>query len=677
MKKYYLPFIALGLLSNTLFSQNTYVTGNAKIKVQPNTLFYHGGSFNIKAAASDPSVISNDGNIKINGAFVNEVPLGKNFVSTYNESNGNYGQVIISATAATAENATQNRLTMQKMPIDPTTSDWGQFAIPYRFGTVKDAFETVFTEGIETVIYQSGNRYNHSVMTWDNITRPEYDHIAPTVAVNPTDYVILNLVSHSELMDYMSNGAPLSYSGRPANEPHNVTYRPGLYADSNVPWDTWKLRRNIYGEQYQTYIEDYVRESTTNPHFGRYLFQFGNPYTSNIDLSRIGQNESDGDGVFVENLAGVFKVSTNSWTTANGVGIGGSGYLKATFDSSNNTWAGDAQALIVKPFEGFYIGLSDVLPDRNDRTFTFNNGLKTFSNVPNNSGGGGLSKMGAEGEFGFGEANTEERINPNAYLNHANASTKTTFYQLGLNLYTENDQPTGNTVYVVVDSYSQNGVNGVLEAGYPDFERGFFLSQENADGTEVEVPNRKMQINAIHPRFVSKPIPLFFTTPQDDIDGYYVKADLFYRNIFNKLNLEDVNYIDGNSFFFYDKAQDILLPITTDFSYYIERPDQVPSARYVVYWNGGPENSSEKLNVSDELDGLTQIYKDGETHKIRFNESWSTADIAVYDLAGRAIFRKDGVKTDVDFKLDLPNTSVYVVKIQSNTGEAFTQKILR
>lgn len=675
MKKYYLPFIALGLFSGTVFSQNTFVTGTAKVKVQPGTLFYHGGNFTVKAAASPDATIVNDGNIRINGSFANEVPNGKNFLNTYNQSNGNYGQVIINSTTETPLNGTQNRLTMQKMSINPGTSDWGQFAIPYRFATVKEAFETLFSEGIETVNYQAGNRYNHSVMTWDNITRPEYDHIAPTVAINPTDYVILNLINHPQLNEFMEDGTRLMfYSGRPTNAPYSVPFRPALYAETSVPWDVWKLRRNIYGEQYQTYIEDY-RSDVVSPDFGRYLFQFGNPYTSNIDLSRIGR-DGDADGVYVENLNGVFKASNNSWTADEGGDIGNATYLRATYDSGSNTWAGNAEALIVKPFEGFYIGLSSTSTNRSDRNFTFNNGLKTFSNGPSNSAGS-LSKMGGEFQDTEDMVTEDGRISPNSYLIANNATTRTTFYQLGLNLYTENDQPTGNTVYVVVDTYSENGVDEILEAEYSDFNRGFFLAQENADGTEVTTSSRKMQINAIHPRFVSKPIPLFFSTPSNDINGYYVKADLFYRSIFNKLNTEDVNFVDGNSFFFYDKAQDILLPITTDFSYYIERPDEVPSNRYVVYWNGGPQENTEKLGVSDELAGLTQVYKDGNVHKIRFNDSWSTADVMVYDLTGRSIFRKEGVKTDVDFTLDLPNTSAYVVKIQSNTGEVVTQKILR
>ncbi|SMC53314.1 T9SS type A sorting domain-containing protein [Moheibacter sediminis] len=673
MKKYYLPFLCVGLLSGTLLSQNTFVTGNAKVKVQPGTLFYHGGSFNVKAAASDDRVIVNDGNIKINGAFVNEVADGKNFVSTYDEITENYGQVIIATTNPTVVSANLNRLTMEKQSINQDDFSWGQFAIPYRFANVGEAYSTLFGG-----TYSGANRYVSSFMVWDNITRPEYDHKFANIAIEPTDYVILNLTNDSHLMTEMDFGQRLfEYSGTPSNGAYNVTFRPSIYPTS--AWSAWKNTLNSHREKYSTYIEEHIRDLVANEdNYGRYYFQFGNPYTSNIDLSRLGQNELNGDGMYFTDLAGVVKISSMDWGQTTGVDVAGVGKVRATWNGT--TWAGNVNALIVKPFEGFYIALNDAA-DRNDRTFSFTDGLKTFANTPAFPGGAGPSNRGLDQNEDFfssdQSAEAEDRLANLSTLVLSSSSSRSSFYQLGLNLYTEDDIQTGNTVYVVVDTKTQSGIAQPLESDYDDFQKGFFLSQENANGSEVNSPNRIMQINAINPRYVSKPIPLFFQTNEGDMSAYYVKADLFYKNIFSKLNPEDINFVDGNSFFFYDKIQDVLLPITTDFSYYIERPEEAQSSRYVVYWNGGPEAGSERMSVSDEIAGKTEVYKDGETHKIRFNETWSSADIAVYDMTGRSIFKKEGVKTNVDFTLDLPNTSVYVVKIQSNTGETVTQKILR
>lgn len=674
MKKFYLPLLCMGLLSTTLFSQNTFVTGNATVKVQPNTLFYHGGNFTVKAAASDPSVIINSGNIKINGSFVNEVPEGKNFVSTYVDTPAeSYGQVIINDDIATVLNSTQNMLSMEKKAINPLTSTWGQFAIPYQFTNVQTAHQKLFPN---IAFVGAGSRYNHSVMTWDNMTRPEYDHIANGVVIKPTDYVILNLASGSPLEDYMGNGTDiLTYSGTPANAMYDVKFRPTIYP--NKPWDQWKNSQNIYREKYVTYIEEHLRVSTS-PDFGRNYFQFGNPYTSNIDLSKIGTNATPGDtdGVYVKDLLGVVKIVGMYWEEDEGVDVAGVTHKRATYNSGTNTWGGDAEALIIKPFEGFYVGLT-AAATQEERTFSFNDGLKTFSNTPALTPSGGVVLVGKTSDVETFSESPDSYDKMSQNLSLSSVSNRSSFYQLGLNLYTEENVKTGNVVYVIVDSNSQSGITQPLEAIYTDFYKGFFLTQENTDGSEVTTPNQVMQINTVHHKYVSKPIQLFFQTPENDYSGYYLKADLFYKNIFNKLKLEDGNYVDGNSFFFYDKVQDVLLPVTTDFSYYIERPEETQSSRYVVYWNGGPIDNKGKMEVADELAGTTQVYKDGDFHKIRFDENWSSADIAVYDLAGRSVFKEDNVKTDVDYVLDLPKTIVYVVKIQSNSGETVTQKIIR
>src|SRR5690606_5697542 len=189
------------------------------------------GDFVLTDLANAPSVIRNGGKIRIIGDFENaNTTDGFNFINTWTDSLS-YGQVIINDSSTST-----GRLTMQKPPIDPATFTWGQFAIPYHFSTVANAFQTLFG-GID--YKTSGGRYGHSIMTWDNTTRPEYDHIAAGVQIKPTDYVLLNLVNHPELIGVMDPGSSaLSYAGTPANGQHSVAYRPGIYRDITVPWST-------------------------------------------------------------------------------------------------------------------------------------------------------------------------------------------------------------------------------------------------------------------------------------------------------------------------------------------------------------------------------------------------------------------------------------------------------
>lgn len=679
MKKCYLTLLLAGGLTGVLFSQtseNTYIAGNQVIKIQPNTLFYTGSDMVLTAQADQPSVLMNEGKIKINGDFVSANSSdGGSFLNVWNAED-NYGQVIIN------ENSTSSgRMAMQKPSINPGTFTWGQFAIPYQFGSAEEAFETLFT-GVQYQTNNPGgasNRYYHSIMTWDNMTRPEYDHIPPGTSIKPTDYVILNLTNHTELIDQMA-GIRQAYGGTPANGTHSVSYNSGMYRDVSVPWSTWMTQRNWYNEAYSTYIEEHIRQSNST-HYGRYYFQFGNPYTSNIDLSYIGLSEIDGDSnpSYVQGLMGVVKIMGTGWNAVSG--IENPLAIRAIWNGSE--WGGDPDALLIRPFEGFYIGLkSEVETTRGVRSFVFNDGLKTFSMTP-------AEAENVLGDFGdvtttrhFVDTNfqgntTEDRLITNQFITVSPNVDRKAFYQLKLTLYTEDDINTGNSVFVIVDSKSQTGIAQPLESDYTDFTSGFFLSQENADGSEVSISNRVMQINAVNPRYVAKPIPLFLKKSANDMNGYFLKADLFYQNIFSKLKQEDINFIDGNSFFFYDKAMDVLLPITTDFSYYIERSDEPQSNRYVIYWNGGPETGVDRMSVEETLASTTQVYKDGDVHKIRFDKSWSTADVTVYDLAGRVILERNGVPTQTDYVLELPKTMVYVVKIKSNTGETSTQKIVR
>lgn len=670
MFKYYLPTLILGAFSGALFSQQipaTHIVGVETVKIKPQTLFYTAADFVLTDLANAPSVIQNAGKIRINGNFENaNTTDGSNFINTWTDSLS-YGQVIINDSSTST-----GRLTMQKPPIDPATFTWGQFAIPYQFSTVANAFQTLFGIDYKT----SGGRYGHSIMTWDNTTRPEYDHIAAGVQIKPTDYVLLNLVNHPELIAVMDpGGGVLSYAGTPANSTHSPAYRPAMYRDINIPWSAWKSQRNIYNERYDTYIEEHIRELNST-HHGRYYFQFGNPYTSNIDLSYIGLEPNES---YVQGLLGVVKITETGWNITHGIQAPKA--VRAIW--SGTQWGGDPEALIVRPFEGFYIGLkSDSNTTRGDRTFEFNDGLKTFSmeaaehenvvELPDSESSG---RYFSEADFQGSVA--EEKLIVNPFLTVSPTAARTAFYQLKLSLFTEDGIDIGNDVFVVVDSKSQTGVPQPLEAEYTDYTWGFFLAQENADGSEVTNANRIMQINAVNPRYVAKPIPLFFKKNAADLNGYYLKAELFYKNIFSKLRPEDVNFADGNSFFFYDKAQDILLPVTTDFSYYIERSDQPQHSRYVIYWNGGPDSGMDRMEIAEEITSATQIYRDGEVHKIRFDKSWSSADVSVYDLAGRAILKENGVPTHLDYVLELPKAMIYVVKINSDTGETFTQKIVR
>lgn len=674
MKNSYL-FLSLcfGILSGSSIAQDAYVAGNQKVKVNPNTLFYFGGNLTINAAASSEKVVENAGNIKVAGDFANNGDAtGKNFVSTWTAAN-NYGQVIIQ------ENGTVNNLAMEKGRINPAEFEWGQFAIPYQFASANAAMNALFGTN-----YVQSSRYYSSMMTWDNVTVPEFDHLFSNSAMSPGDYVILNLKYFSGgirgLMESAPNGK-LLYPGLPTNGAFSLNMDPTIYPTGD--WSVWKELKNSHNERYRTYIDDKLRDVNTNSaNYGKYHFQFGNPYTSNINLTHIGTSAGYDDGNNIANLAGVAKVNEIIWSFGSG---SVSDMLVAKYDATNNTWSGSAEALMVKPFEPFIVILEDGATGT--RQINFSDKLKTFAMSPgiivNPSAPMAPSEPGVLGSYtsDFSNVDTAEdrAIQTNSNIRAASSSTKKYFYQAELSLYNTNGDFTGNRAFVVATNLSKNGVPNKLESEYSDFgsRTGFYLAQENANGEHVESSARKMHINTIGLNYTNKPIPFFFNRQSGDAQEYVVKADLYFFNIFSKLTQDENNYEDGNSFFFYDSVEDVLLPITTDFSYNIGNSTNNLETRYRVYWNAIP--SFEKGSViEDELASSTVIYKDNLTHKVRFSEDWDMATtLKVYDLSGRKVLEYFNIKTDHDFEIKLPTNGIYVVKIESNTGDIYTQKLVK
>lgn len=669
MKKSYFFLNALflsGLFINNVYSQEAYVAGNAKVKINPNTLVYFGDGLTLKNEVNQANVVENAGNIIIQSGFTNAGAAdgadGKNFISTWTNA-ANYGQVIIQQDVSTT-----SKLTMEKGAIDPSIFTWGQFAIPYAFDSPNEAMLALFGNP-----FTGSSRYYSSLMKWDNLQKPEFDQLTPAgtgaTGLNPGDYVILNLTYYSggikqQMMDAFNGSGKLAYSGAPTNQLINQSFAAEIYPDTDTAWNTWKEQKNSYNERYKTYISDDVREGTTD-NYGRYFFQFGNPYTSNIDLSYIGTDtETVNDGIKIDKLMSVSKIGSEEWSFESGSTVVSS--VRAIWNGSS--WSGNPEALVIKPFETFILGLYHDA-DRTTYNFDFNDNLKTFESVP---GVGGFA----------GNTTVNDKMNTGTLVMafDPTSATKHVFYQLGLRLYDADDNYTNNEVYVVVGAVNkvQNGTNDKYESEYADFDNrtGFYLAQENADGSEVTSTDRKLYINAVNTQYEAKPIQLFFNRKANDSEGYYVKSSLFYGDIFHQLDSEDLNFYGNNSYYFYDKTDDILLPIDTEFSYYIEPSSNSLESRYQVFWNGGPQQN--KLNVEEKIlpGSQTFVYKNQEKQMVRFSDEFSTAEIKVYDLSGRNILTHTNVKTDLDFELNLPAKGVYVVKILSDTGVTYTQKII-
>lgn len=696
MKKIYLTcltFVMLVALSGVANAQvNTYVTGPAKVKVEDGTLFYHGGDLVLTEGAvapadqEDKAVVENAGNVKVKGAFLNDSD-GTNFVSTYDntinpDTDGyKYGQVWV-----TSDNGglSTGKMTMEKLALASGKTKFGQFAIPYKFTSAAEAMKTLF--GIEDTDFGcaigvdcgvSGgkeSRFLQPLFAWSN-DMYRTDHLGGSDIPDMGDglfafnYYMLNMYGggyYQSLIDFMdaNAGDNRKYSGI-VNDVH---VRVPISAENHPytaeeSFDAWRSKRTVYFERYYGFItddfEDYASsaEMLASTTYGKYIFQFGNPYTTNLNLVNLPNALDD-----KTNFSGVALYYENESYNLEDQDIqqSGSRFFKATYE--NDVWTGDGNALLVRPFQPFIIKFSE---DPGNNGLNFSDDLKTF----------------AQNWEDLGE--TVKTDNPALQRSITSMSLGNgDFHQLGLELYQEDGKtPTANArLYVVVSDQAVAGERKEFEAGYPEFDNeatGFYSLQETAEGGMQA--SGKMYINGVDDEYIAKPIYLQF----NDVDNssYILKASLFEGSIFNKL--EEGNFSDGGKFIFVEKDEEGKIiskeEITAEFEKEIKSGIDKEADRYVVYWREVPMED-DGLDIEEIVtNSQTVVYAEGDYHKVRFSNEWKYADIYIYDLSGRLISSEKQVPTHTDHLLRMPNnnSSIYVVKLISDNGEIVTKKVIK
>src|SRR5690606_5582053 len=125
------------------------------------------------------------------------------------------------------------------------------------------------------------------------------------------------------VMDAHSNANPLAYKGIPTPNEVNITMSiAGHPYFAGSSWNLsgcatgtnncWSRKINNYNEYYGSYVDDAFIQLTNvaanQTIYGKYGFQYGNPFTSNLDLSTLS----------LPNLKGVYKYAEVSTTEENG-----------------------------------------------------------------------------------------------------------------------------------------------------------------------------------------------------------------------------------------------------------------------------------------------------------------------------------------------------------------------
>ncbi|WP_068595797.1 T9SS type A sorting domain-containing protein [Vaginella massiliensis] len=662
MKKNILTFLSLSFVTLVNAQSNTYVNGGAFVTIKENTLFYNSGDFFINTKATN--TIVNKGNVYTGGfkkgSNVSDELDGTQFVNVWTEGqNANtspYGQLII---FGTDNNAVTARMTQQKKSVASSSVDWYPIGLPFQGAVTElmNAFEGKTASdfvGDCQVNVHCGGRYRQTLMIWDN-PQIENDAVHNSHQLKPGYYYLLNLEKDqysAGLNSFYDGNKIIPYKGKPA--PAAVTISTGqgtprgINADvfAGMNYSQWMNNINYYRETYKSYLGERSNPGTLY-RFGKNMYRFANPFTSNVDLSdpskwlTIGGSSTSNinNGYYVLKANDAFE---QSWTAEDGstVAAGKTIYVRAKRE--NGIWVGNEEALLLRPLEMFRVTVTNRVGNTTPIvpvTVNLGNDVKTFKH-----------KL----DLNLGSA--------------PRGNNAENFYQMEVGIYNTARERVGSPIFLSTSSVFESGND--LESS--DLNLIYFVEEEK-DGTPVA--NSRTLVNTFKDDYIRKPIEMKFSGVKIG-QQYILKFRLKEYSIFTS----PVQKFDGDAkFYLYDKVEKVAHEITSDF----ELPITIASAletnnRYEFYWKDYPKGNLGNNDLS--VDAYkTIVYKASENdYRVKFDQSKQEGVVEIFALDGQKVSTQKVKSVNKDLKLNLPVAykGLYIIKTSYNDGSVVSQKLL-
>ncbi|WP_419868851.1 T9SS type A sorting domain-containing protein [Chryseobacterium sp. CT-SW4] len=665
---------AIGLLAVSYSVQAQilcHVDTNANMYVSKGTLVYSGGGMQMK----DNGVIENHGNIMVAGTSTDafrtidasnvaktEANGGGNFINKLNEPDA-YATVNVNSSTATPT-YTYGQLYISGIPQTNITGIVDQEFRAVNHGTYQQISMPFFTKSMSTLNSElsktfSPTRYSkNEILYWDNakVVSKHFPYVTTSR---------FGTTAAATLFYFMLGGNSLDVStltrtikGRPVADEGVVATLQG--AGSTVNFGTNGTALNEYKEKYASYVQDgfHIAAGGTawQGTYGKNLYQFGNPFLTNLDLSQIASNDSDGVNLTTVQGVRLEVTGVTSTSGANGTGgTGATGYRFVTFNAGVPT--GDVDYLMVRPFGTFAVKLydntaSDQINFANLRRFNYytrDAGTDYNVSASRNAGASSTSLMGSRATTVSG-----------------------TVKQLGVIALDANGKELGRTYYVVFP----NGTTG----NSVDAKTQVQNETTNVVGTFEEAKTGGYDNN-----FTSK---------------YWLYINEANENDFKGKNVKLVNYSTAIKSYKFEIRENAKLvadnthALSTGVGFYYKAPNGAVTeakqgavvaagSEYDLYY-GAPTSTTSRLTeetVATAKPSRTMVVYNPEitNYIVRFDPNWKKADIEVYDMSGKLVISKKAVNTSTDFVIELDNSikNSYVVKIVSDTGETVNTKILK
>ena len=432
--------------------------------------------------------------------------------------------------------------------------------------------------------------------------------------------------------------------GRPyANNSTSVTLQ---NAGNGIVWGAGGNNINAYNEKYNTYVQDgfelqaAIGGTAWQGNYGRNLYQFGNPYMTNLDLKGLFVS---GDPNYIPNIYGI-RLEQSEGTVSYSPSVGGGSGLFKFVTWSGSSLVGDSDWAVIRPMSVFSIKLKN---NNAGSSINFDN-LRRFGYLPrtastydvtasrtNNPGTTKELAVTALDEFGKEIGRTYYVVTPNAVTGH---SSNTTMQVAAANTN-------------VIGTFEEDPVNG-----------GYDLNYTSAYWLYINEAN---ELN-----FTGKAIPMA-------LYGSLVKSLRFWVK-------EEGQYIPmGSSLlstglaFYYKLENGTAQQITQGQTIPVTVNPTIGSDVSLYY---GAPTSSLAVNDADVKHSRTKVIYNPEIDNfiVRFDPSWKTADVKVYDMSGKLVITSNKVNANKDFVIELARgNKAYVVSVISESGVKVNAKIIR
>lgn len=672
MKK---SLLTIGILATGLSVQAQtvllHVDDTAKMYVSNGALVYNGGGVQTKGNGN----IDLHGNMMVVGSNASDVfrtidtnttpgpkTSGANIILRLNDpspanfATSTYGQLYIT-------NLTQDKITgiVDKEYKAVNQGSFQQMAFPFANKTIQS-----IASDLGKVANFTGNRSTSSLAYWDN-TKTMMRIVNPatttdlgnsTLLYGPTTYFA---VGTSGWNPTPANSDVLTLKGVPYSDAVASTSTVNLTGGGvGINYGSYGQYTNYFGERYNSYLNDPFDTSwTTN--YGKELYQYGNPFLTNIDLSWIGADigepgaTTDGNRLPIKGIR--FSQEGVNYTTSGGTTT--TTNRTVTFSRNTSTGAtipaGDVNSLVIKPLGVVYIKLDPTL-------------ITTYSSANLNR----LLNLNTTRRFA-----TAARAAGSYSVTAAKNSPSPTLKQLGVIALDSQNNEISRTYYVVRDN-ATTGYSSVatLQAnlGYDSNNAAIngpiYTNEEYITGgvDPTYASQYNLYINeANEANFLHKKIPLTLNSPEISKLKFEIREDAAL------IPANQSALSAGESFWIKINGANVMLS-----------QDQVISVGSVTqaglyYGQPQPETVLGTSDLTKKSGTIVTYEKSSDNFVAIFDKNWKNADITIFDMSGKLINSEKGVNTKSNHTLNIPKqlNNGYLITIKADNGQVYNTKVMR